>query len=520
MNGIVYSSLGVMMAAVLLTACGREDRPSAEKEGVETVLPAEVNEVSVMTLKKGDFNHELVSNGKVEARAYADLNFRLTSEPVARVYVKNGDRVKKGQKLAELSLFTLQNKLEQAKTSLDQADLEMQDVLIGQGYAPDHPEAVPENVMKLARVRSGYEQSRANYELARYELQQAVLTAPFDGVVANLFGKQYNRPDGAEPFCRIIATAGMERVIGLTGTPAPNGLVDLWAQMYCIDQGERLGKSVTRYRETYFSQHKWNNITVRCELRPGCEEVIRKRIADICLSMQAKDYLQLPDLIVCDEKVTLGTRAMDGYLKFEREKVMEFQTAHGDEPVHVLAASAAGLMNKLSQYANGAIYDEDRQVHEIHDEKLVRLAELVEAANSSGSGVLVFYQYQHDVPRITAYLKGKRVRKYQGEDDLNAWNAGEVDVLLAHPASTAYGLNMQRGGHYIVWMGMGWNLELYQQANARLHRQGQTHPVIVYRLMCEGTVDERASAALEGKKSVQQGLLDGLGALIRKYQAR
>lgn len=132
------------MAAVLLTACGREDRPSAEKEGVETVLPAEVNEVSVMTLKKGDFNHELVSNGKVEARAYADLNFRLTSEPVARVYVKNGDRVKKGQKLAELSLFTLQNKLEQAKTSLDQADLEMQDVLIGQGYAPDRPESVPE----------------------------------------------------------------------------------------------------------------------------------------------------------------------------------------------------------------------------------------------------------------------------------------------------------------------------------------------------------------------------------------
>ena len=342
---------------------------------------------------------------------------------------------------------------------------------------------------------------------------------PFDALVIDEL-TSFKSPKSERFKAMRIATAGMERVIGLTGTPAPNGLVDLWAQMYCIDQGERLGKSVTRYREAYFSQHKWNNITVRCELRPGCEEIIRNRIADICLSMQAKDYLQLPDLIACDEKVTLGKRAMDGYLKFEREQVMEFQTAHGDEPVHVLAASAAGLMNKLSQYANGAIYDEDRQVHEIHDEKLVRLAELVEAANSSGSGVLVFYQYQHDVPRITTYLKGKRVRKYQGEDDLNAWNAGEVDVLLAHPASTAYGLNMQRGGHYIVWMGMGWNLELYQQANARLHRQGQTHPVIVYRLMCEGTVDERASAALEGKKSVQQGLLDGLGALIRKYQAR
>ena len=342
---------------------------------------------------------------------------------------------------------------------------------------------------------------------------------PFDALVIDEL-TSFKSPKSERFKAMRIATAGMERVIGLTGTPAPNGMVDLWAQMYCIDQGERLGKSVTRYRETYFSQHKWNNITVRCELRPGCEEIIRNRIADICLSMQAKDYLQLPDLIVCDEKVTLGKRAMDGYLKFERERVMEFQAAHGDEPVHVLAASAAGLMNKLSQYANGAIYDEDRQVHEIHDEKLARLAELVEAANSSGSGVLVFYQYQHDVPRITARLKGRRVRKYQGEDDLNAWNAGEVDVLLAHPASTAYGLNMQRGGHYIVWMGTGWNLELYQQANARLHRQGQAHPVTVYRLICEGTVDERASAALEGKKSVQQGLLDSLGALIRKYQVR
>jgi SNF2 family DNA or RNA helicase len=160
-------------------------------------------------------------------------------------------------------------------------------------------------------------------------------------------------------------------------------------------------------------------------------------------------------------------------------------------------------------------YDEDMQVHDIHNEKIDRLAEIVEAAN--GNSVLVFYQYKHDIPRITSRLKGYEVRVYQGEKDLKDWNAGKIDVLLAHPASTAYGLNMQEGGHYIVWFGTGWNLEHYQQANARLHRQGQKYPVTVYNLICAGTVDERASAALEGKKGVQQSLLDSLNYLIRKH---
>ena len=171
-------------------------------------------------------------------------------------------------------------------------------------------------------------------------------------------------------------------------------------------------------------------------------------------------------------------------------------------------------MNKLSQFANGAVYDEDRNVHEIHDEKLDRLAELVEAANSP---VLVFYQYKHDIDRIAKKLKGYRVVAYQGEAQLLEWNAGNIDVLLAHPASTAYGLNMQAGGHYIVWFGTGWNLELYQQANARLHRQGQQYPVTVYKLLCSHTVDERANAALESKKGVQQSLLDSLNYLLRKH---
>ena len=312
-----------------------------------------------------------------------------------------------------------------------------------------------------------------------------------------------------------IATPTVRRVIGLTGTPAPNGLMDLWAQMYCIDMGARLGKSITKYREQYFETHKWNNIVVRCDVKKGCEEIIRNKIADICLSMQAKDYLQLPDLLVHTVSVDLSATTMAAYNKFEREKVLEFTEAHADEPTNILANSAAGLMNKLSQFANGAVYDEERDVHEIHKEKLDKLLEIVEAAN--GNNVLVFYQFKHDIPRIIKKLKAYHVEVYEGEQQLTAWNKGQIDVLLAHPASTAFGLNMQQGGHYIVWFGVGWNLELYQQANARLHRQGQKHPVTVYKLICPHTVDEKANAALDNKKGVQQGLMDSLKYLISKY---
>lgn len=312
-----------------------------------------------------------------------------------------------------------------------------------------------------------------------------------------------------------VARPTVQRVIGLTGTPAPNGLIDLWGQMYCIDMGERLGKSVTKYRENYFNSHSWNNIVVRCDVKKGCDEIIKNRISDICLSMQAKDYLQLPDLLIHTVPVELSSAALGAYNKFEREKVLEFREEHGDEPSNILANSAAGLMNKLSQFANGAVYDAERNVHEIHDEKVDKLVEIVEGAN--GSGVLVYYQFKHDIPRIIRKLKGYKVAVYEGEKQLIDWNAGKIDVLLAHPASTAYGLNMQQGGHYIVWFGTGWDLELYQQANARLHRQGQKHPVTVYKLIAAHTVDERASAALEDKKVKQQSLLDSLNYLIRKY---
>lgn len=340
---------------------------------------------------------------------------------------------------------------------------------------------------------------------------------PFDMLVIDEL-TSFKNPKSQRFKAMRAASAGFKRVVGLTGTPAPNGLIDLWAEMYCIDRGERLGKTLSGYREAYFDVHKWNNIIVRCDVKKGCEAAIRGKIADIALSMRAKDYLQLPDMVTLTVKVRLPEKAMAAYERFERDRVLEFEEEHGGEAAAVLANSAAGLMNKLCQYANGGIYDEDGRAHEIHGEKADRLAEIVEAAN--GSGVLVFYQYRHDIPRIMGKLKGRAARVYQGEKDLRDWNAGKVEVLLAHPASTAYGLNMQQGGHYIAWFGTGWNLELYQQANARLHRQGQVMPVTVYRLVCEGTADERALAALEGKKGVQQGLLDGLACLVRKHCGR
>lgn len=337
---------------------------------------------------------------------------------------------------------------------------------------------------------------------------------PFDMIIIDEL-TSFKSPRSCRFKAMRIVAASAQRVVGLTGTPAPNGLLDLWAQIYCLDQGQRLGKSVTRYRDTYFHTITHNNIPIKSLPKPGSDKAIQDRIADICLSMQAKDYLQLPELITHTKRIPLSPTTRAKYNAFERERVMAFANAHKDEPQGIIANSAAGLMNKLSQFANGAVYDENSAVHEIHQEKLDVLQEIIEAAN--GESVLVFYQYKHDIPRICERLKGYNVQVYKDEATLKAWNAGGIDVLLAHPASTAYGLNMQQGGRYIVWFGLGWNLEYYQQANARLHRQGQQHSVIAYQLLCADTVDERAAAALNRKGNTQQALLDNLNDLLTKY---
>ena len=319
---------------------------------------------------------------------------------------------------------------------------------------------------------------------------------------------------GSERFKAMrLASPSVKRVVGLTGTPAPNGLLDLWAQMYCIDLGERLGKSVTRYRDTYFETHKWNNIVVRCDVKKGCDTLIREKISDICLSMQAKDYLQLPDMITHTVKIQLGEKTMAAYNKFEKERVLAFQEAHAGEPANILANSAAGLMNKLSQYAAGAVYDAEGQAHDIHGEKLDRLAEIVEAA---GSSVLVFYQYRHDVPRIASRLKGRAVRVYRDEKDLHDWNAGKIPVAVIHPASVGHGLNLQAGGSTLIWFGLTWSLELYQQTNARLWRQGQSETVVIHHIITDGTVDNHVLKALQSKEKTQNSLIAAVKAELYK----
>ena len=230
------------LALMMLVACSNSKTENAEKEGVETVLPQQVNEVTVMKLAKGIFHHELVSNGKIVAKEHADLYFR-TQEVVAKVYVKNGTFVRKGQKLAELDLFKLNNTLVQNKNALVQAELEMKDVLIGQGYAPDNLNAVPAEVLELAKVKSGYERAKAQYELAQYDVEQATLTAPFDGVVANLFDKQYNMPKSGEPFCRVIRTSAMEVDFTVLESELPLIKVgdEVEVMPYALASGKRTG---------------------------------------------------------------------------------------------------------------------------------------------------------------------------------------------------------------------------------------------------------------------------------------
>lgn len=305
------------------------------------------------------------------------------------------------------------------------------------------------------------------------------------------------------------------RVVGLTGTPTPNGLKDLWAQVYCLDMGERLGRTVMGFRGRWFNSYGKGGITYRLDPKKGAEGEILARIADITLTMQAKDYLDLPPLIEQDVVVDLSPVARKRYDTFERERVMEFRREMEGKPQQVVAGSAAALMSKLMQFAAGAVYDEAGEAVEVHAEKLERLAELIEEA--AGEHVLMFYQFKHDVPRIMAKLKGLRVRKYEGADDLRAWNAGDVDVMLAHPASTAYGLNMQAGGHVIVWFGTGFNAELYTQAVARLYRQGQRHTTRVFRLVVRGTVDEDAARAVKNKLDSQTAVLTALKERMERY---
>lgn len=301
------------------------------------------------------------------------------------------------------------------------------------------------------------------------------------------------------------------RVVGLTGTPAPNGYIDLWAQMYLIDKGDRLGEFITRYRETYFSSVGRGNVVFRYDLKPEAQNKINSLISDICISMKAEDYLQLPKRLDYFNKIDLGKFKKD-YNKFERDCVLELFT---EEDETITAASAAALSNKLLQFSGGAVYDEDHNTHVIHTKKLEALEDVVEAAN--GEPILLFYAFKHEESRIIEHFKNLRVVKLDTPETIKAWNSGEIDIAIAHPASVGHGLNLQHGGNIIVWYGLTWSLELYQQANARLHRQGQSKPVKIYHLISEGTIDEEIVKALSNKDKTQNGLMQAVKARINKY---
>ena len=303
-----------------------------------------------------------------------------------------------------------------------------------------------------------------------------------------------------------------DRVVGLTGTPSPNGYIDLWAELYLLDQGERLGKFITHYRNDYFRGIGNGQITFKYLANAGAEAAISHKIEDICISMKTTDYLQLPQRIDITKRIELAELQHD-YEVFERDSVLQLIENSADKSIS--AASAAALGTKLAQYCDGCIYDEDRQVHTIHSKKLDALEDIVEAAN--GQPILVFYAFKFDIVNIKERFKGLNVKVLSTPQDQVDWNDGKIDILLAHPASVAYGLNLQRGGHVMVWYGLTWSLELYQQANARLHRQGQKRPVTIYHLICPGTIEDDMMKALTKKGDSQDALMDAVKFRINKY---
>ncbi len=302
----------------------------------------------------------------------------------------------------------------------------------------------------------------------------------------------------------------IKRIIGLTGTPAPNGLLDLWPQMYLLDRGERLGRTITGYRERYFVPDKRSSVQIfSWKPREGAEEAIYGKISDICVSMSAEDYLELPDRIDVTDHVVLGPEARAAYKQMEDEWLLPLVDAD------ITAGAAVAVTGKLMQITNGAAYDENGVARDIHDHKLDKLEDLIEAAN--GQPVLIFYSFKHDLARIQ---KRFGARHLQTAADIADWNAGKIPVLAAHPASAGHGLNLQDGGHQIIWFGLPWSLELYQQANARLHRQGQKHPVVVHHIIAEDTIDEQVLAVLGGKAGCQNALLEAVKARIQMKEGK
>lgn len=301
----------------------------------------------------------------------------------------------------------------------------------------------------------------------------------------------------------------IKRIVGLTGTPAPNGLLDIWSQIYLLDGGERLGRTFSGYRSRYFHPRKYINGGIPTDycLNEGAEEKIYALITDFCISMKALEYLRMPDIIFNKVEVELSDKEMKLYRQMERDLLLPLEDSDVD------AANAAVLANKLMQMSGGAVYDEHGDVQQIHDRKLEVLEDLIEAAN--GKPVLIYYAFKHERDRIKKQFDTSDIST---SEDIAKWNRGEMKVALCHPASAGHGLNLQEGGCTIIWFGLTWSLELYQQANARLWRQGQRQTVIIHHILTKNTIDRRVMAALENKDTSQSALIDAVRARLLANQ--
>ena len=336
---------------------------------------------------------------------------------------------------------------------------------------------------------------------------------PFDMVILDE-SSSFKNPSSKRFKAMKLVRSRIKRIVELTGTPSSNGLEDLWAQIYLLDEGARLGKTMGAYRDRYFIPGKRNRTTIFSYTpKDGSFDMIKQAISDICISMKAEDYLTLPDVIFNDIPVALDAAAAKAYSQLENDLLLQV-----DENM-ITAQSAGVLTGKLLQLCNGAIYDEDRNAVKIHDCKVDAFLELVEQLN--GQHALVFYNFQHDRDRLLEALSkySLRVRVYSQAKDEVDWNNGEIDILLAHPASCGYGLNLQQGGYNAVWFGLTWSLEQYEQANKRLRRQGQEHQVVIHHLVVQSGMDAAVLEALTGKADMQNALMDALRVRINKLRS-
>lgn len=303
----------------------------------------------------------------------------------------------------------------------------------------------------------------------------------------------------------------VKRWIGLTGTPTSNGLMDLWAEIGILDGGERLGRFIGRFRDAYFKPGSMNpatGVVFSYIPRPGAEQQIYERISDITISMKAIDHLQMPECLYVNHEVEMDAQERKLYDQLKKDLIIPLEDGDID------AANAASLSNKLLQMSNGAVYDENKEARVIHSRKLEMLEDLIEAAN--GQPVLIAYWFKHDRARIAEHLTaaGYSPRDIRSSEDIADWNAGKIPIALIHPASAGHGLNIQEGGHILIWFGLTWSLELYQQTNARLWRQGQKETVTIHHIVTKNTVDEDVLAALASKDVTQEKLIAAVKARL------